>query len=457
VINGKISFWMTDDTITWPVTPTLEANSEFDILIVGAGYSGLWTAYWTLQHSPGTSVGVVEAEHLGFGASGRNGGWLSSKTVGVRRALARGSRGGEGVRRMDDILRRSTDEVVTLLGANKIQARHGGWMQLARSPSEQARIEHYVEESRTWGVGETSLRLLSRAEVRERIRASRVTGAMYSPDGYCVNPALMLRELASRVVESGGHIFSSSRAERIGPGIVTVNGRTVRARTVVVATEAYTVTERGQRRQILPLNSSQIITRPLTEQEWDEIGWDHCEGVSASAHTYFYGQRTPDGRILLGGRGQPYTFASGYDPEGRVDSRTVSKLCAALKDCFPTVDLEPAHAWSGVLGVARDWSPYVERDSSSRLIRVGAYAGQGLTGAYVGGRVAADLVLGRVSEFSQSAWVRPGPARWEPEPLRWIGANALYGAYAIADRLEARRGDRRTSRIAKLADKLARR
>lgn len=457
MINGKVSFWMADTTIEWPATRALNRAESFDVAVVGGGYTGLWTAYWLLQHDPTLAVAVFEANDLGFGASGRNGGWLSSKQVGIRRALARGPKGREGVREMEQIVRRSVDEVVQLLGAKELRARHGGWMQIARSTSELARLEKYVATAHDWGVPEGAMQLLSADEARERVDVTRTVGALYSPEGYTLDPARMVSELAKAVIASGGQVFTHSRASRIAPRRLTVNGLEVRANSVVVATEAYTAEEKGQKRRLLPLNSSQIVTEQLTPEQWKSIGWAGCEGLSTTAHTYFYGQRTPDGRILLGGRGQPYTFGSGYDAYGRVDAATVGKLIDALTDAFPSVDVRVAHAYSGVLGVARDWSPYVEFDAAQSFLRVGAYAGQGVTAAYVAGRIAADLVLNRVSEFSESNWVRRAPIRWEPEPLRWVGAHALYAAYGVADRLEARSGDGKTSAVAKFADKLARR
>jgi len=457
MLNGHVSHWVLDPKIDWPTTSVLNGDAAFDVAIVGAGYTGLWTAWWLLQHAPELSVGIFEAQQLGFGASGRNGGWLSSKPVGLRKVLASASGSRSSVREMDDVLRRSPAEVVDLLEPDRIEARHGGWMQVARSESESRRLQAYLKSSREWGVPESSLRMLTAEEAYDRVRVAGLTGAIYSPDGYTVNPALVVRELADRVLRSGGQIFTGAMAEGIASKAIVVNGHRVVARTVVVATEAYSVQEKRQRRRILPLNSSLLVTDPLTNAQWETIGWAGGDGLAGTAHAYFYGQRTVDGRILIGGSGVPYRFGSVFDADGKVDESTVSELMDVLHSLFPGVELSVAHAWSGVVGVTRDWSPFVDFDPARQLMRLGGYAGQGVTGAYVGGQVAADLILGRKTQLASCPWVRPRPGPWEPEPLRWIGARALYAAYNLADRREQRIGDGRTSSIAQIADKLARR
>lgn len=457
MINGDVSHWMHSSRIEWTCTKALDATASFDVAIVGGGFTGLWTAWWLLQHAPELSVGLFEQRQLGFGASGRNGGWLSSKTVGLRKVLANSPGGRQSVREMDDVLRRSPAEVVDLLGCENIEGRRGGWMQIARSESERRRLGAYIESSREWGVPSSSLRMLTAEEAYERVRAAGLTGAIYSPDGYTVNPALVVKELADRVLQSGAQIFTNSRAEGISDGQISVNGHRVVARTVVVATEAYTVQEKGQRRRVLPLSSELVVTDPLTDDQWDSVGWSGGEGLAGTAHDYFYGQRTSDGRILIGGSGRPYRYGSSFDLDGRVDRGPVHRLAAVLKSLFPGLEVALAHTWSGVLGVARDWSPYVDLDPGGRLMRIGGYAGQGVTGAYVAGQIAADLILGRDTQLAACPWVRRRPGPWEPEPLRWIGARGLYAAYNLADRREQRLKDGRTSAIAQIADRLARR
>jgi glycine/D-amino acid oxidase-like deaminating enzyme len=452
--NGQVSFWLSrPGAPVPPATAQLTEDLDADVVIVGGGLSGLWTAWALLQAEPSTSVAVLEARQLGYGASGRFGGWLSAKEVGNRSVYARGAGGRAAVMENDQLLRRAMTDVVDILGADAIDAQHGGWMKVARSPSEQQRIEGYLAKNRQWGVDADRLRLLSADEAYELVRMTRLTGALYSPDMFSVDPAKMLFRLAHLVIDAGGAVFTRSRVDTIEPGVVTVGNHRVRARHVVIATEGYSSTQSGQRRQVLPLNSALLITEPLTAEQWNLVGWDGVSGISGSAHTYFYGNRTRDGRIIFGGRGRPYRFGSGVDRNGEVAPRTVEALMAGLDEVFPQVRLRPAHAWCGVIGVSRDWSPYI--DVGDGIVRMGAYFGTGTTATHLAGRIVADLLLERDTMLTASPWIRPAPRKWEPEPLRWIGATGLFGVYTLADRLEERSSSPRTSRLALLADRIA--
>lgn len=453
--NGQLSFWMARDDLVPPPTATLVDDLDVDVAIVGAGLSGLWTAWALRQLDPSMTVAVFDAQQLGFGASGRNCGWLSAKPVGMRQVLAR-TAGREAVIEVEDALRRSMHDVVAILGAETIDARHGGALQVARSPSQQGRLDAYLAYSRSWGVQEDQLRALTREQARERIQIAGLTGALHTPDNYCVDPVKMLFALARRVVDEGVAVYTDAPVEAIAAGALSVRGHNVRVRRrVVVATEGYTATQAHHRRDLLPLNSSMVVTEPLSEAQWAEIGWRHADGLSGTAHTYFYGQRTPDGRIALGGRGKPYRFGSRFDDRGRIDDATVRALTAMLSDLFPETVLRLAHAWCGVLGVLRDWSPFIDAESEPGVVRLGGYAGQGLTAAHLAGRTVADLITGRRAATPAASWIRPTPRRWEPEPLRWIGANALYRAYSLADVLEERSSSARTSRLALAANVVA--
>ena len=234
-----------------------------------------------------------------------------------------------------------------------------------------------------------------------------------------------------------------------------MNGLEVRASRVVIATEGYTSALPGRGRAMLPLNSATIATRPLTDDEWVRVGWKDAAGISGAAHTYFYGQRTPDGRIIIGGRGKPCRFASGFDTRGQVDPKTVDALEDIVRGLFPWLDASADYAWCGVLGVSRDWTPYLDWDADTGILELGGYAGQGVTAAKLAGDAAANLLLGTGDPLTRIPWVRSRPRKWEPEPLRWLGANGLYRAYSVADWLEHRSGSGRTSVVAKVADVIA--
>ena len=171
------------------------------------------------------------------------------------------------------------------------------------------------------------------------------------------------------------------------------------------------------------------------------------------AHVYMYAQRTADDRIAFGGRGVPYRYGSRVDSDGRTQERTIAALTALLRDFFPAAaDVPIAHAWSGVLGVPRDWSASVGLDAATGLGWAGGYVGTGVTATNLAGRTLADLVLRRDTEISRLPWVGHRARRWEVEPLRWLAVQGIYAAYRAADRAEGSGRSARTSAFAHLAD-----
>ena len=202
------------------------------------------------------------------------------------------------------------------------------------------------------------------------------------------------------------------------------------------------------------MNSSMIATEPLPTAVWDEIGWTGAELVGDAANAYSYAQRTVDGRIAIGGRGVPYRFGSRTDVDGVTQAQTIESLLAILHSQFPaTHGLPIAHAWCGVLGVPRDWCASVAVDRDTGLGWAGGYVGSGLTTTNLAGRTLADLVLGQESELVSLPWTGRQVRQWEPEPLRWLGVQAMYALYREADRREAA-GLRKPSRITRFANLL---
>lgn len=173
--------------------------------------------------------------------------------------------------------------------------------------------------------------------------------------------------------------------------------------------------------------------------------------IGDGAHVFVYLQRTEDGRIAIGGRGVPYRYGSRTDGAGATATATIAGLCAGLRAMFPaaaTVEIE--HAWSGVLGVPRDWCVSVAADPRSGLAWAGGYSGEGVAASNLAARMLRDLILGERSALTDLAWVGHRPRRWEPEPLRWAAIRGVYALYRCADGLERRSG--RPSRLGRLAD-----
>jgi glycine/D-amino acid oxidase-like deaminating enzyme len=455
VRNGQGGFWQTD---LGPQVrrPSLEGDLAVDVAIVGGGYTGLWTAYYLRRADPSLRVAVLEAEHAGFGASGRNGGWLSGTATGDRERYARGG-GRDGAIRLERAAIATLYEVERICEEEAIDADlvRGGTLHVAQSPAQLRRLREEVHHEREWGgLGEDDLRLLEADELQRRVRVAGALGASFTPHCARIHPAKLVRGLAAAVERRGATIYEATRALHIGNRqVATPRGR-VRAEWVVCATEGYTARLPGLRRALLPLGSSMIVTEPLPAESWREIGWDGCETLLDGAHVYSYSQRTADGRIAIGGRGVPYRFASGVDRNAECPRQTSEQLRRALVALFPvTADARIEHRWAGVLGLARDWCASVTADRATGTAWAGGYVGNGVSTANLAARTLVDLLLGRDSELVTLPWVGHRSRPFEPEPLRFLGARTLYLAYREADRAEARGG--RESRLAAVASRIA--
>lgn len=449
-VNGHISHWF--DKMPSPRT-SLPGDRDADVCIVGAGFTGLWTAYYLKRADPSLRIAILEARFAGFGASGRNGGWLSGMAPGDRHAMAR-DRGRDAVVAWQQALIETIDEVVDVASREGIDAGivKGGTLQIARNPAQAERLAERLVEERSWGV--TGYQELTTAEAAQRVRFSKVVAAYHSPHCARIQPAALARGLADVVEGLGVDVYEQSPVTEIVAGRAITPRGTVRAPIVLRATEGFTAGLPGLKRRWLPMNSSLIATEPIDAKVWDSVGWDGRETVGDMAHGFFYAQRTVDDRIAIGGRSVPYRYASRTDVDGRVPQRTIRQLTDVLHDVLPQVrDVPIAHGWCGVLAVPRDWSAGVDLDRATGLGWAGGYVGHGVTATNLAGRTLADLVLGENTPRTELPWVGHRSKRWEPEPLRWLGVRSLYLAYGLADRQEFG-GRAGTSPIAKVADRI---
>jgi glycine/D-amino acid oxidase-like deaminating enzyme len=437
------SWWWADLGGLPAPRPALDGDREADVCIVGAGYTGLWTAYELRRTDPSLEVVVLEREVAGFGASGRNGGWvLGEISTGTQmRAVA----GEPAIEALQRAARETVDEVGEACAREGIDCDFvkGGSLTVAQTAPQ-------LERLTKTGRGE----LLDAEQAAARVNVAGILAARFTPDCARVQPAKLARGLAATVERHGATIYERTPALRIEPHTVATPHGTVRARWIVRATEGYTGALPGLHRALLPLSSSMIVTEPLDAATWAQIGWEGRETIDDAAHHYCYLQRTADDRIAIGGRGRPYRFGSATDRNGEIPDATVGQLKRRLAKLFPILrDVALDGAWTGVFGVARDWAAAVHCDRASGVCWAGGYAGEGVAAAHLAGRTLRDLVLGRDTELTRLPWVGHRARSWEPEPLRWLAVQAVYGAFRTADALESRTG--RQSRLATAADALA--
>ncbi len=449
IVNGGVSFWHAQLGPS-PQREPLAGSTSVDVCIVGAGLTGLWTAYYLKLAEPSLSIAIVERRFAGFGASGRNGGWLSATVAGsLDRYAAR--RGVDAARSLQLAMVDGVDEVIAVAAREGIEADivKGGVLRVARTSSQLHRLRVMGESADRWGDAQV---FLSADEARARVNVAGVVGATFSANGARLQPAKLVRALAHVVERTGVNIYESTRVREIRPREVLTETGVVTAPIVIRATEGFTASLPGLHRRWLPMNSSMIVTEPLDVATWDEIGWGNCETLGDTAHAFIYAQRTADGRIAIGGRGVPYRYGSRVDRNGETSPVTVAQLRQALTDLFPALgDVPVEHAWSGVLGVPRDWCATVEFDPATGMGAAGGYAGHGVTATNLAGRTLRDLIVGHDTSLTHLPWVNWRTRSWEPEPWRWLGVRSLYLAYRAADRAEIS-GRPTTSHLARAAD-----
>lgn len=432
---ASVSLWF--ETCTDDLTPSapLDGDAAVDVAIVGAGFTGLWTAYYLAKARPDLRIAVLEKEIAGFGASGRNGGWASALFPSSLPTLEKGS---DRVAALAQhaAMRASVDEVIATAKTEGIEAdiAKGGTIVVARTAPQFERAVAEVKDARSWGRGPDDIVFLNKSDAVERLNAAGTLGATYTPDCAAVNPAKLVRGLAAVVRGLGVALYEQTSALTVAPHTVTTPHGTITADFVVRATEGSTPSLPGLSRAIIPVYSLIIATAPLPASAWDEIGLAKRETFSDHRSLIVYGQRTADDRIVFGGRGAPYHFGSRIRPEFDNEPRVHRALQAALIDLFPSLaDVEITHRWGGALGIARDWHASVGLDADTGMGWAGGYVGDGVTTTNLAGRTLRDLILGESTELTALPWVGHRSRKWEPEPLRWLGANAGLQAMSFAD------------------------
>lgn len=435
----------------------VQGQGGFDVAIVGAGYTGLWTALSLVRTDPDLRVVVLDRGRVGFGASGRNGGWCSALLPISLTALAN-RHGRERAIAWQRAMFDTVDEVgrfaTTSAGGIDPGFHKGGTITLAHNCYQQRRIEAAIAEHRAFGFGDDDAALLGVDDVLHHCRPERLTGALFSPHCAAVHPLRLVHSVAAAAHRDGVRIADGVEVAEVEAGRLVTNAGTIRADVVVLATEAYTATFSGWRRTVLPLYSMMIGSQPLTPAQWDAIGLADRPTFTSATNMVIYGQRTTDGRLAFGGRGAPYHFGSHIADRFDTDERVRGMLRDTVVRMFPALaDVAFPYHWGGPLGVARDWHPHVAFDATVGLAGAGGYAGDGVATANLAGRTLADLILGRDSSLTALPWVNHRSRRWEPEPLRWLGVRLGALAASRADSAESSTapfGDRRAKGWSKL-------
>ena len=430
------SFWHATLSDSLEPRPKLSTDDQLDVAIVGAGYTGLWTAYYLKSLEPGLRVAIVEAEIAGFGASGRNGGWCTGTLAGMQTFLT-----GDAARRAAGIrLQRALFDTVAEIGricedeGIDCHWAAGGTVSFATAKQQLERLRKDVAFWHGLGFGEDDVHWLEAAECGRRVGATPNLGGFFLKHCAALHPARLVRGLAEVVERMGVPIYEQSPALALQPGAVVTAGGRLCADTIVRATEGYSGSLPGCERLLLPMHSMMIATEPLPESVFKEIGLDARETFADARRMVTYGQRTADNRIAFGARGR-YFYGSRVRNDFSTDDPDFVRVKQTLDSMFPVLaNYGVTHRWGGPLGIPRDWRPSVGLDRATGVGWAGGYVGEGVAASNLAARVLADLVLERDTELTSLPLVGPPFPNWEIEPLRWL---AVTGTRLIGDSIDA--------------------
>jgi len=435
-----LSFWHDSVPGCLQARPALETRIQADVAIVGAGYTGLWTAYYLKKNNPSLDIVILEAQTAGFGASGRNGGWCSAFLSGMDHWLDDPARRDDGIR-LQRLMFDTIAEIgrVTFDESIDCHFEQSGCLEIAVLPQQLERLREDLEHSRGLGFGEDDYRFLDAQQAASTLAVDQALGAIHMQHCAAVHPTRLARGLAETVERLGVAIFEKSPVLEARQGSVVTAQGSVNAEAVLMATEGYTGTVNDHRRRLIPLHSMMVVTEPLSPQQTADINFTrrYCFGNLDWLVTY--GHLTADNRIAFGCRGA-YVYGSGIrtfhpqDQDFGVVRETLLRFFPGLRGVAFT------HAWGGCMGVSRSLRPSVVFDRASGTGWAGGYFGNGVGAAHLAGQTLADLVLGHDTDRVHTPWVNPPGKlkRWEPEPLRWLGINARSQLMRLADRAEYR-------------------
>jgi glycine/D-amino acid oxidase-like deaminating enzyme len=434
------SYWLDNPDAPAP-RPPLEGALEADVVVVGGGLTGLWTALQAAE--AGRRVVLLEGERIAFAASGRNGGFCAaSLTHGLPNGLARWPA-------EIDVLERLGRE--NLAGMRADVERLGidcGWedtgaIDVATEPHQLAWLAEEAEQLRRFG---WDVELLDAAAMRAQVDSPTYLGGLWTRDAYAlVDPARLCWGLARAIEEAGGRVFEATRVTELSADGAGVRARTaggaVRARNALLATSAYPPLVRAIRRYVAPVYDYVLVTEPLSGAQRDAIGWRGRQGVSDVANQFHYYRQTADGRILWGGYDAIYGFGGRVTPARDQRPATFELLAEHFFATFPQLEgLRFSHRWGGAIDTCSRFSALWGRTLGGRAVYVVGFTGLGVGASRFGARVGLDLLEGLDTERTRLEMVRRRPLPFPPERAGWAGIQLTRRARARAAARAGRRG-----------------
>lgn len=451
---GSKSYWL-EDTNDQTFRPALEGPITADIAILGAGYTGLWTAYYLLQENPSLNIVIADKKVVGFGASGRNGGWCSPRFP-VSMPVAIDRFGLDQTKELFQTMIQSVNEVerVTKNENMDIDWLKSGTLKVSIGEHLLPNLEEEMKIYKTLGL-EEHFQLLTKKETNERLSITDLTGSILTKPSAILHPGKLVKQLATLLESKGVTIYEHTEVSHFtegdaneDPKLVTEAGAITAKQAVIIAGEAFLSKMPKFKRKLIPMYTSIVLTEPLSKRQWEEIGWENREGIGSNHLSVDYLQRTADGRILFGlGNSSPYHYASHMDDSYDTYGPSIRLQKDRALRWFPMLREDQfTHEWGGPIGVTRDWTPNIAFDKNSKIGQAWGYAGQGVSTANLAGRILSNLIHEKETIETTLPMVNHSSPKWEPEPFRWLGAKYVKHTMNRLDEKSERKGIAPTGR-----------
>jgi glycine/D-amino acid oxidase-like deaminating enzyme len=433
------SFWL--GATPYRDNPPLEQDIRADVAIVGAGFTGLSTAWYLRQADPSLRVVVLESDVVGFGASGRNAGFVTT-VMGMGLTTTALRFGKKKARQAHDFAVRAVRHLGELVEKHGIDCDYekSGELTVATNPAQVDRLRRAIRLAEELGID--GMRWLDARELREEVNSSLYLGAKGEDECALVNPAKLARGLKDLAEGAGAEIYEHTPVEtaHLKPRarLETPQG-SVRADKVVFATNAYTQRFPRLHSKALPMFTYIVLTEPLTEEQLLPIGWKHRQGIGDARNLIRYYRLTPDNRLLMGGEGVVYYYGGrvGFDQH----RPTFDRLERTIVETFPSLaGAGITHRWGGPVSVPADFFPAMGYLGGDRcLIYSLGCVGQGVALTNMAGQVLRDLVREEETDLTDLFFVNRRVITLPPEPLRFVMVQAVQRTLALQDNWERRR------------------
>ena len=426
--------------------PALDGDIRADVVVIGGGFTGLWTAWHLLERDPGTRVAVLESGVCGHGPSGRNGGFCESLWLSA--AALRTRFGDAPARELLDASSRTVGAIGEWCRENEVDAwfDQSGYLRVSTAPAFDDVSAAAVEAAAALGAPE-AVTVLDEAAVRARCASPVFRGCVLVPDFATLHPARLVLGLRGRLIERGALVFENTPVESLPPRrdgegvVVTAGGGSVRADAAVLAVGPAARRVRLLRSRLSVTSSHIVLTEPVPEL-LEEIGWTGGECITDGRTLIHYFRTTRDGRIVFGWGGGRLAFGARVDGRAEVDEDIAAEVHRSLLRIFPALEgRRVTNAWGGPIDVSPSHIPQIGSLPGTPVHYAFGYTGNGVGPSHLAGRALAALASGGGDPVTRLPIVNSAAGAWvPPEPLAWLGGSLVRSALVRSERIEEEGG-----------------